>query len=723
MVSQEREQATGTVATQDTAVSDGQVSLTSDETTDMFSEDIDMDALINESMSEIENGQIIKGHVLKVNTDDVVVDIGSKSEGLIPLSEFLDDGKDPNVFVGMEVEVFVISREGRDGLPILSRRRAKERNARKTVRNAFKKSEPVFCVVREIIRGGFQVDVDGMRGFIPFSQMGPGARTPEDQKALLGQKIEAKILEMRNKRDLILSQRKAIEEKREKLRAETMESLKEGYWIKGVVKNLTDFGAFVDLGGVDGLLHVKDMSWGHIAHPREMVNVGNEVEVMVLSIEGDRISLGLKQRTPDPWLNIEDKYPSESSISGTVTSLTKYGAFVSLEEGVEGLIHVSELSWTKRVRHPGDVLKKGEEVRVKVLGIDKERQRISLSLRQTEVDPWTLAKTNYPTGTVIKGEVTGMTDFGAFIRLPEGVDGMVHVSDMSWAEKVSHPKQVVKKGDVIECKVLEIDPSQQRISLGLKQLAPDPWDVAQEKYRVGTSLQVKVLKLTEFGAFVEIEQGIEGLAHVSTLVTEKGQRPEDVLKVNDVVTMKIIRFDRSNRKISLSLKDFVKEQERQEISRFMNQDGGGNATLGELIGAQMQQLMQKNQEAQAPAEEVVAEEAPVQEAAPEEAPAEEVVAEEAPVQEAAPEEAPAEEVVAEEAPVQEAAPEEAPAEEVVAEEAPVQEAAPEEAPAEEVVAEEPPVQEAPPEEAPAEEPVAEETSIDEPASEEEKPAQ
>lgn len=596
MVSQEREQTAAVAAAQEAASMEGQVSLT-DETSDLLNDDIDMDSLIEESMSEIESGQIIKGYVLKVTDSDVVVDIGSKSEGLIPLSEFIDEGcKEPNVTAGMEIDVMVISREGRDGLPILSRRKAKERTARKRIRNAFKKQEAISCVVKEIIRGGFQVDVDGIRGFIPFSQMGPGARTPEDQKGLLGQRIDAKILEMRNKRDLILSQRKAIEEKREKLRAKTLETLKEGYWVKGVVKNLTEFGAFVDLGGVDGLLHVKDMSWGHVAHPREMVSVGGEVEVMVLSIEGDRISLGMKQKTADPWMDVEKKFPIGAMVSGSITSLTKYGAFVRLEEGVEGLIHVSELSWVKRIRHPADVLKEGEEVRVKVLGIDKQEQRISLSLRQTEVDPWTLAKSNYPTGTHIQGEVTGMTDFGAFIRLPEGVDGMIHVSDMSWTEKITHPKQVLKKGDVVKCKVLEIDPSQQRISLGLKQMTPDPWDVAQQKYRVGESIEVKVLKITEFGAFVEIEKGIEGLAHISTLVTEKGQRPDDVVRVGDICTMKIIRFDRPNRKISLSLKEFVKQQEREEMDRYMNTDNGGNATLGELLGEQMKQLMQQRQD-------------------------------------------------------------------------------------------------------------------------------
>jgi len=606
MIDQERELAV-TQTPEEPALTEGPVRLTQDDSEgpkkkaarretdmeDLDQDDIDMETLIDQSMSEIENGQIITGKVLKVTSDDVVVDIGSKSEGVINLHEFLDDGKDPNVFVGMDVEVMVVSREGRDGLPILSRKRAKERMAKRMLRKAFKNGEPVRCVIKDILRGGFQVDVDGVRGFIPFSQMGPGARSPEEQKALIGQTIEAKILEMRNRRDLILSQRQWLEERREKLRNETLANLKVGYWVKGIVKNLTDFGAFVDLGGIDGLLHVKDMSWGHVAHPREMVHVGMELDVMVLAMEGERISLGLKQKSPDPWLNIHEKYPPGMILTGKVTSLTKYGAFVCLEDGVEGLIHISEMSWTKRIHHPSELMKEGDEVQVKVLSIDEERQRISLSLRQTSVDPWTLAKANYPPGTIIEGEVTGMTDFGAFVQLPEGVDGMIHVSDLSWGEKINHPKQVLKKGDKIRCKVLEIDPRHQRISLGLKHMEPDPWAAAREKYPVGSAVEVKVTRLTEFGAFVELEQGIEGLAHVSTLVKQKGQKAEDVVKVGDIVTMKILKFDLENRKISLSLKDYIKEQEEKEVKKYISSSAGGNATLGELLGAQMQALMQQ----------------------------------------------------------------------------------------------------------------------------------
>ncbi|MBI1389068.1 MAG: 30S ribosomal protein S1 [bacterium] len=595
MVSHEHEHATS-LADREDAIFSGEVNLTSGDAADFPpDEDIDMAALLDESMSSIESGQIITGTVLKVTSDDVVVDIGSKSEGLVPLREFLDDGKDLNVFVGMEVEVMVVKQEGSDGLPILSRKRAKQLKARRALRDAHKNGEPVKATVVTAVKGGMQVDVDGLRGFIPFSQLGPGARTADEQKALTGRQIDCKILEMKSKNDLVLSHRAVFDERRETMRDETLQNLAEGKLVKGIVKNMTDFGAFIDLGGVDGLLHVKDISWGHVGHPSEVLHVADEIEVVVLSIEGERIGLGMKQKTADPWLSVAEKYPVGGTIGGKVTSLTKYGAFVELEEGVEGLIHISEMSWTKRVRHPSEMMKEGEEVGVKVLGIDMERKRISLSLRQTEVDPWTLARNNYPAGTIIEGEVTGMTDFGAFVRLPEGVDGMIHVSDLSWAGKVTHPKQVVKKGEVVRCKVLEIDPSQQRISLGLKQLEQDPWEAAQQKYRPGTSLPVVVKRLTDFGAFVELEEGIEGLVH-HTQVGQKGQRPEDLLRVGDTVVMKVLKFDRSNRKISLSLKEYVREQEEKEVKQYMAESAGGNATLGELLGEQMRALMEKQQQ-------------------------------------------------------------------------------------------------------------------------------
>lgn len=630
MVSQEQDHATS-LAEREPMLADGEVNLTNDSADAFSDEDIDMAQLLDESMSSIESGQIINGKVLKVTQDDVVVDIGSKSEGLVPLKEFLDDGHDINVIVGMDVEVMVVKQEGSDGLPILSRKRAKQVKAKRALRESFKNGEYVKCTVQSVVKGGVQADCEGLRGFIPFSQLGPGARSQEEQQALIGRSIEVKILEMKGKNDLVLSHRAVFDERRESMRDETLENLEVGKWVKGVVKNMTDFGAFIDLGGVDGLLHVKDISWGHVAHPKEALHVADEIEVLVLSMEGERIGLGLKQKTEDPWLQVAAKFPAGSQIKGKVTSLTKYGAFVELEEGVEGLIHISEMSWTKRVRHPNEMLKEGEEVDVKVLGIDNDRKRISLSLRQTQTDPWTLARANYPAGTIIEGEVTGMTDFGAFVRLPEGVDGMIHVSDISWTDKVSHPKNALKKGESIKCKVLEIDPSQQRISLGLKQLEQDPWEAAQKKYRPGSSHTVVVKRITDFGGFVELEENIEGLVHLSQL-GQKGTRPEDVLRVGDSMVMKVLKFDRSNRKISMSLKEYVKEQEEKEVKQYMAESSGGNATLGELLGEKMKALME--QQAEAPASEPEPQPEPVAETPVEEAPAEEpqAAAEEAPAE-------------------------------------------------------------------------------------------
>ena len=572
----------------------------------------EMGQLIEASFAKFGVGDIIKGVVLKVAEDYVVVDIGSKSEGIIPLREFLDDRKDPNVFIGMEVDVMVVKRETAEGIPVLSRLRAKEQTAKVRVRQAFQNSEPVDCVVSELLKGGFQVDVDGLRGFIPFSQMGPNSRTPEQQQALIGKTVTAKIIEMRGKRDLILSQRQHLDEERIRNREETLAKIKEGVWIKGTVKNLTDFGAFIDLGGLDGLLHINDMSWAHVGHPREMVRVGDDIEVLILKMDEDRISLGLKQKTPDPWTTVDNHYPPGCIVHGKVTSLVKYGVFIQLEEGVEGLVHISEISWTRRLRHPSEELKVSDDVRVKVLSIDRDRRRISLSIRQATTDPWTVAKANYPIGSTIEGEVTGLTDFGAFIRLPEGVDGMIHVSDLSWTEKVSHPKQVLKKGDKVVAKVLDIDPDQQRISLGLKQLEPDPWDRARERYRVGENVEVEVVKLTDFGAFVRLDEGVEGLAHASTL--PKSALGTDI-KEGDRVTMKIIKFDRYNRKISLSMKELLREQERAEVEAYMGPapgargssggggGGGGFNSLGDLISQAMagHQAQQKD-EAEAPAE-------------------------------------------------------------------------------------------------------------------------
>lgn len=554
-------------------------------------EDIDFEAMIDESFNEFSRGEIIKGIVLKVTLDEVVVDIGSKSEGMIPLHEFLDDGKDPNIFVGQEIEVMILRREGKDGLPVLSRSRAKEQKIRQKLSDAFKNQTSVNCVIKGVIKGGFETSLEGVRAFMPHSQLGMNVKTDEERKTLIGQTVMVRILEMKPKRDLVVSQRVLLDEQRKKMRQETLEKLAEGAKVKGLVKSITQFGAFVDLGGVDGLLHINDISWAKINKPQEVVNIGDQVIVLVLSIDGDRISVGLKQLTKNPWDTVHESYPPGKVVTGKVTKLEKFGAFVELEEGIEGLVHISELSWTKRVKHPSDELKVGEDVQVKILGIDDERKRISLSYRQTDVDPWTLAHANHPSGSVVEGEVTGMKDFGAFVRLPEGIDGMIHVSDMSWEKRISSPKQVLNVGDMIKAKVLEIVPEEKRISLGLKQMDADPWVTISQKYKIGSSVEVKVTRVTDFGAFVELEPGVEGLAHASTLSDERGKSPSDLVKPGEIHVMKIIKFDLSSRKIGMSLKDYIKEQEKKEVQKYMSESSGGNATLGEMLGEQMKKLM------------------------------------------------------------------------------------------------------------------------------------
>lgn len=545
----------------------------------------DFGEIFEQSLREHSAGEIVKGVIVKVNKDDVVVDVGMKSEGIIPLSEFAEDGEDKNVFVGQEIDVYIVKRENSEGLPILSRQQAKRAKAKKSVKKAFEAEKPVKVKVVEVLKGGLRVSADGLTGFMPFSHTGIRSKRKEDAEELVGQEIDALVIEMRGKRDVIFSRRAWLDAERSRLKTTTLDNLTPGDKVTGIVKNLTQFGAFVDIGGIDGLLHVNDMAWSHVAKPSEVVQVGDEIEIMILAVEGEKISLGLKQLTPDPWDSIGDKYPANKHVKGKVTSLAKYGAFVELEAGVEGLIHISEMSWTKRLKHPSEMFKEGDHVECVVLRVDEEKRRISLGYKQLTEDPWTVAQLKYPQGSITEGEVIGMTDFGAFIRLDEGVDGMIHVSDMSWTTKIKHPSDLLKKGERIQCTVLEIDPENQRISLGLKQVEGNPWDNAARKYKVGEHVDVRVTKLTDFGVFAEIEEGIEGLAHISELSNHKIGHPSEILSEGDVVTMKIIKFDPHGQKVGLSLKGFHRDEEQAEIQQYLTTDEeqGGLATLGEIL--------------------------------------------------------------------------------------------------------------------------------------------
>jgi small subunit ribosomal protein S1 len=553
----------------------------------------DLQDLYEESFAEYTAGQIVKGRVVRVGGEDVVVHIGSKSEGVIPLSEFLDEEIDVNVFVGQEIDVYVVTPENEDGIPVLSRKRAAEEGARAEISRAQETGESVSCRVESLTKGGLRVSAGGMKGFIPFSHSGVRRGDEEGLKALVGTTIRAAVLEVRGKRNLILSRRVLLEKEREHKRNEILANIRPGARVRGKIKNITNYGAFVDLDGVDGLVHVSDLSWRKITHPSQMLNTGEEHEFIVLAIDGEKVSLGLKQISPDPWETAATRYEVGSVHNGKVVGVAKYGVFVELEPGVEGLVHISELSWTKRLKRPTEVVRRGSEIEVKVLGVDLEKRRISLGYRQTLPDPWHEAAEKYPPGTVIDGQVSGLTDFGVFVRLPEGVDGMVHVSDISWTKKVTNPADEFKKGQKTRVVVLEIDPEKHRISLGMKQAEADPWQVAAGYCKVGSCVKVKVVKITDFGIFVELSEGLEGLVHISELSEKRISHPSDVVKEGDEVMMKIIKFDSRKRKLSLSLRQYMKDQEQATVKQYMSGDDSSGSTLGDILG----QAIQKKKEA------------------------------------------------------------------------------------------------------------------------------
>jgi len=512
----------------------------------------DLDLAIASTVNDLAPNQIVKGTVLRVMDDGtVVVDVRYKSEGRITLDEFDDP---TSVKVGTEIEALVEDIADAEGYILLSKRKADRIRGWEQVIQTHKEGDQVKGTVLRKIKGGLLVDI-GVPVFLPASQV--NIRRSGDIGEWIGREIEARIIKIDEERmNIVVSRRKLIEEDREKLKQSLLSEIEEGQVRKGVVKNIADFGVFVDLGGLDGLLHITDMSWGRINHPSEMVAIDQEVEVKVLKVDRDRerIALGMKQKTPSPWENIDTKYPVGARVTGEVTNLMSYGAFVKLEDGVEGLVHISEMSWTKRVNHPSEVVKVGDHVEVVVLEVNKEKQEISLGMKQTEVNPWTMVSDNYPPGTVIRGKVRNLTNYGAFIELQEGIDGLLHITDMSWTKKVTHPSEMVKKGEEIECVVLSVDQEKKRIALGLKQLAADPWQSdIPARYHIGDSVPGTVTKITNFGVFVALEEGLEGLLHISELADHKVDNPEDVVKAGQRVEVRVIKIDPDERKIGLTL--------------------------------------------------------------------------------------------------------------------------------------------------------------------------
>jgi small subunit ribosomal protein S1 len=516
---------------------------------------------------EFEVNKIVKGRVLNIVGDDVVVDVGYKSEGVIKLEEWYDEGLDKVVppQPGEEIQVLLDSVEDESGAIVLSYRKAKRQKEWETIIEKHKEGDVVSGAVTRKIKGGLLVNI-GVNVFLPASQV--DIRRPPDIGDYIGKTIECKILKIDEaRRNIVVSRRKLIEDQREEMKKKLLSEIEPGQVRKGVVKNIAEFGAFVDLGGIDGLLHITDMSWGRISNPHEVVHIDQQLEVYIISVDKDKekIALGLKQKTQSPWMNVEARYPIGSRHSGEVVNVMSYGAFVKLEPGIEGLVHISEMSWTKRINHPSELVSIGDQIEVQVLNINKEKQEISLGMKQVQPNPWDKVAERYPPGTVITGTVRNLTNYGAFIEIEEGIDGLLHVSDMSWVRKVSHPSEVVAKGDKVTCVVLNVDQERKRVALGLKQMASDPWEGdIPGRYHPGDLKKGKVTKLTNFGVFVELEPGLEGLLHISELADDKVESPEEVVKVGDDIEVKVLRVEPKDRKIGLSRKNLYGGPEPEE---------------------------------------------------------------------------------------------------------------------------------------------------------------
>ncbi len=548
-------------------------------------EEMDFQQILDSSMKDLKEGEIVQGEVIQITSDHVVVDVGYKSEGRISISQFRNKDGTTNVEVGESVQVFLEQWEDDDGEIVLSKDKADQLRVWEEINKVLEKDGVIEGRVSAVIKGGLSVDI-GVEAFLPGSQV--DLHPIRDLASLIGQTFKFKVLKFNKRRgNIVLSRRALLEKEREALRKETVLSLKEGQIVEGIIKNITDYGLFVDLGGIDGLLHITDISWGRVTNPSEMFKIGEQIKVKIISFdrENERVSLGYKQIKPDPWEQAEERYPIGARIKGKIVNITNYGAFIELEEGIEGLIHISEMSWIKKVRHPSQLLSIGDLVEAMVLDLDVPRKRISLSLKQLEPNPWVIMEERYPPGTVIEGKVKNITDFGIFFGFDEGIDGLVHISDISWTQKIKHPSELYKKGQEVRAVVLSIDKENERFSLGIKQLEKDPWDGIAERYQTRQTIKGTVTNVTSFGVFLELGEGIEGLVHIS----EMGEVKVDDCKSGEELEAVITNIDKKGRKISLSIKELTEISEKADVTDYMETQAIATSPLGEKLKERLEE--------------------------------------------------------------------------------------------------------------------------------------
>jgi len=551
--------------------------------------------MYEESCKRFEEGEVVSGKIVQIDKDVVLIDIGYKSEGQVPIEEFVDDNNQVVANIGDTVDVMVEFWDDEEEAVRLSKEKAAQIKVWEEIKTAYEGNKTIEGVVVSRVKGGFSVDV-GIKAFLPGSQA--DLRPLRNLDELVNQTLTFKVLKFNRKRsNIVLSRRAVLEEERQARRTATLSNIHEGKIVEGVIKNITEYGVFVDLGGIDGLLHITDISWGRVKHPSELFSVGQSIKVKILGLDLDRerVSLGMKQLTEDPWIHAEERFKIGTKVSGKIVSLTDYGAFVELDEGVEGLIHVSEMSWTRKIRHPAHFVSVGEEVDTVVLDISPDNRRISLGMKQAIPNPWDVIGDKYPVGTTIEGRIKNITDFGLFIGIDEGIDGLVHISDISWTKRIKHPSEIFKKGQKVQAIVLDIDKGNERFSLGIKQLHPDPWETVGERYQVGTQVKGSVTNVTDFGVFLELEEGIEGLVHVSEISKEKIKTPVGQYEVGDEIQAMVVNINGKERRIGLSIKRLLMQDEHSILSDYVKNANRPTSTFGELLGKNLKDQLQKEQ--------------------------------------------------------------------------------------------------------------------------------